>query len=207
MTILTCEPAWAWNDKLPGNRGATTHLVTSTVEQICKTELPVLDVDSVLFLWRPASRLADALQVCAAWGFVPKTEIVWVKTTSTGKRAMGMGRVVRGEHETCIVAVRGKPEVLDHSVRSTFSAPQQPYAKPDDFYDIVASLYQGTAHAHTWYDRTAQGWSHGWRVHEVGKRASQRPAPQNSGFYTAQGQTLRPSARLSDRPSARRKQG
>ena len=172
MTILTADPTWAWNDKLPGERGAAAHLLTQTVEQIAHTELPLLDPDSVLFLWRPASRLEDALYVCRAWGFEYKTEIVWLKTTVSGKRAFGMGTITRGEHETCIVATRGRPTVLDHSVRSTFSAQQQPFAKPDEFYDIVARLYQGQTAAHTWYDRTAQQWAAGWRVHQAAKRAS-----------------------------------
>lgn len=98
-TVLCARPPWSWNDKLPGNRGATAHLLTQTLEQIAHTELPHLHQNAVLFLWRSPSRLSDALQVCQMWGFEPKAEMVWIKTTSQGNRAFGMGRIVRGEHE------------------------------------------------------------------------------------------------------------
>jgi N6-adenosine-specific RNA methylase IME4 len=179
MTIFTADPPWKFDDSLPGSRGSSAHLHPLTLEQIKHTELPPMDPDSVLFLWRPPSRLGDALAVCEAWGFTPKTEGAWVKTTVHGKRAFGMGHILRGEHETYIVAVRGRPEVADRSVRSTFSAPQQPFSKPDEFYDIVAKLYPG----HTWYDRTARAWHGGWNLHARGKAPSVRPpaAPSASG--------------------------
>jgi N6-adenosine-specific RNA methylase IME4 len=161
LTIITADPPWKWDDKLPGERGASAHLLPQTLESLCETELPPLGHDAVLFLWRPASRLGDALRVASAWGFEPKTELVWIKTTVKGNRAFGMGRIVRGEHETCVIATRGKPFVHNKSVRSTFSAPVVPYGKPEAFYAIVAELFpEGT-----WFDRTAQHWSAGW-VHK-----------------------------------------
>jgi N6-adenosine-specific RNA methylase IME4 len=165
MTILTADPPWSWGDKLPGERGASAHLLPQTQETLEATPLPPLEPDSVLFLWRPASRLGDALAVAEAWGFTPKTELVWLKTTTTGKRHMGMGRILRGEHETVLIATRGKPIVDSRSVRSTFSAPSVPYGKPPEFAGIVESLYPGQ----TWFDRTAAHWTAGWVLHVAEK--------------------------------------
>lgn len=163
MTVLTADPPWSWNDKLSGeNRGADEHLDTLSVDQIAHTKLPALEQDSVLFLWRPASRLADALLVAQAWGFTPKTEMVWVKTTVKGNRHMGMGRIVRGEHETVLIATRGKPTVAVRNVRSTFTANVVPYGKPPEFYAIVKELYPSHVH----YDRTSRNWKGGWAKHE-----------------------------------------
>lgn len=97
--------------------------------------------DCRLFLWRVASQQEEALQVCRAWGFIPKTEMVWQKLTKTGLHWFGMGRTVRASHETCLIGQRGKPEVLSRSVRSTFSAPYTEHSgKPDEFFKIVESL-------------------------------------------------------------------
>jgi N6-adenosine-specific RNA methylase IME4 len=94
------------------------------------------------------------LNVIDAWGFEVKTEIIWLKKTVHGRRWFGMGRITRAEHEVCLVATRGRPEVLDHSQRSTFVTEVPDFEglsattgrhseKPDEFYRIVETLYAG----------------------------------------------------------------
>ncbi len=114
----------------------------------------------MLFLWRVASQVEEAYRVVRAWGFVPKTEIVWVKKTSTGKRWFGMGRVVRAEHEVCVVAKRGRPEVLVKNIRSTFEAPAGRHSeKPEAFYTgIVEKLYAGP-YVELFARRQRPGWT------------------------------------------------
>jgi N6-adenosine-specific RNA methylase IME4 len=121
----------------------------STLE-ICNTlsneyiQLPPLADDCYLFLWRVAAMQADALLVCEEWGFTPKTELVWIKCTVNGARHFGMGHHLRAEHETCIVATRGKPKPKNRSTRSTFMAPVGKHSqKPDAFYDLVESFCDG----------------------------------------------------------------
>jgi N6-adenosine-specific RNA methylase IME4 len=65
----------------------------------------------------------------------------------------GMGRYVRGAHETCIIATRGRATQLieNHSTRSVFVAPVPRdrngkiihSAKPEAFYQIVEQLVGG----------------------------------------------------------------
>ncbi len=87
---------------------------------------------------------AEAIEVVKAWGFVLKTEIVWLKRTRHGKRHFGMGRIIRAEHETCLVATRGKPKPKVLSVRSTFEAPTGLHSeKPEAFFDLVEGLFDG----------------------------------------------------------------
>jgi N6-adenosine-specific RNA methylase IME4 len=115
-----------------------------TVEEICKFPLPPMEPDAHLFLWRCASMQREALDVIDAWGFRLKSEIVWLKKTSSGKRWFGMGRTVRAEHETCLIATRGRPQVLSRSVRSVFEAPVGRHsAKPAEFFSIVEQLCSG----------------------------------------------------------------
>ncbi len=55
-----------------------------------------------------------------------------------------MGRYVRAEHETCLIATRGRVQVADRAIRSTFDAPVGVHsAKPDAFYAIAERLSAG----------------------------------------------------------------
>jgi N6-adenosine-specific RNA methylase IME4 len=95
-------------------------------------------------LWRVASQQQEALDVLDAWDFQVKTEIVWKKLTVRGQRFFGMGRTVRAEHETCLIATSGRPLTLDKSIRSVFEAPVGKHSeKPDEFYAIVERLREG----------------------------------------------------------------
>ncbi len=108
----------------------------------------------------------EALDVARMWGFTVKTEIVWLKKTAHGNRWFGMGRVLRAEHETCLVATRGRPNILSHSVRSTFvtefeglSAPVGRHSeKPEAFYRAVESLTAGP-YVEVFARRHRPGWT------------------------------------------------
>lgn len=144
---IVADPPWHFGDRLPGNgRGAEKHYSVMSIDQICSFQLPPIVDDAFLFLWRVSSQVEEAYRVVRAWGFVPKSELVWRKLTSGGERWFGMGRTVRAEHETCIIAKRGRPEVLNRSTRSTFEAkvPERGHsAKPDEFFQIVEQLCPG----------------------------------------------------------------
>jgi len=146
---IVADPPWRFNDKLPGDkRGAASHYRTLALDQISMLQ-PYADLareadDAVLFLWRVAAMQREALEVCRAWLFEPKTEIVWCKLTRRGNPHFGMGRYVRNAHETCLVATRGRPKILSHSIRSTFSARVGEHSdKPDEFYLLVEQLCVG----------------------------------------------------------------
>lgn len=162
--VLCADPPWMFGDKLPGvGRGAEKNYPCMTVEQICAFELPPLAPDCYLFMWRVSSMVEEAYRVVRAWGFTPKSEIVWQKLTANGLPWFGMGRHVRASHETAIVAVRGRPKPASKSVRSMFSAhvPRRAplitaetkgawktgvyvhSAKPEEFYDLIERLAPG----------------------------------------------------------------
>lgn len=137
-----------------------------TTYDVCNFPLPPLADDCVLFLWRVASMQQSALDVVRAWGFVVKTEVVWLKKTVNGLQWFGMGRTLRAEHEVCLVATRRRPNVLNHSTRSTFitdfegfSAPVVRHSeKPEKFYEIVESLYAGP-YCELFARRQRPGWT------------------------------------------------
>jgi N6-adenosine-specific RNA methylase IME4 len=159
--VLVADPPWGFDDHLPGrSRGAIKNYPVLSVGQIKAFEIPSMLDDSLLFLWRVSSMVEEAYEVARSWGFVPKTEIVWKKLTTQGNRHFGMGRIVRAEHETCIVAKRGRPEILSKSIRSVFEASVGRHSeKPEYFYrEIVEKLSEGP-YVELFARRGRTGWS------------------------------------------------
>lgn len=157
--VLVADPPWRFGDSLPGkSRGASKNYATMTVEQLCDMQIPELADDAYLFLWRVASMVEEAYQVVRHWGFVPKTEIVWRKLRPSGKLHFGMGRITRASHETCIVAVRGRPRPKSLSTRSVFDGIVGRHSeKPEAFFDLVEGLCDGP-YAEIFARRRRPGW-------------------------------------------------
>lgn len=179
--VVCADPPWPFGDPLPGpGRGAAKNYELLSIDDIAQRRFvggealgDVAD-DAYLFLWRVSAGsdikhltlVEEAYRVARAWGFAPKTELVWRKQTKNGKRHFGMGRHLRAEHETCIVAVRGKVAPLVRDVRSVFDAPAPSdasgraihSAKPDAFYDLVARM-RGGPYLELFARRQRSGWT------------------------------------------------
>lgn len=171
-SALVADPPWEFDMKKTGggfDSGASSHYSTLSIDQIKAFPLPTFEKNAILFLWRVSSMVEEAYAVCRAWGFVPKTEIVWFKgskkdlvidpnvelTDEEIKLHMGMGMFTRGAHETCIVATRGSFKVQNRGVRSVFFAPAQEHSrKPDAFYEIVEKLVWGSVPEGKWNEQT-----------------------------------------------------
>jgi N6-adenosine-specific RNA methylase IME4 len=158
--VVLADPAWLFGDKLPGKgRGASKHYGCMPTRDICRMPLPPTDDVALLALWRVSSMQRDALDVIDAWGFTLKTELVWVKTTKLGKRHFGMGRTLRAEHETCLIATRGRFKPKVRNIRTTFTAPVQEHSrKPDEIYAILEALSDGP-YVELFARRRREGWT------------------------------------------------
>lgn len=145
FACIVADPPWRFGDSLPGkSRGATKNYKTMPVEDIRRLILPTHFDNCYLFLWRVSAMVEEAYSVVRAWGFTPKGEIVWAKNTATGKQHFGMGRHVRAAHESCIIAVKGKPMHRSDSVRSVLHAATGEHSeKPDSFYYMVTQICFG----------------------------------------------------------------
>ena len=159
--VLCADPPWRHSDKLPGKkRGAGKNYKTMSVEEICAVQLPPLADDAYLFLWRVSSMVEEAYRVVRAWGFVPKSEVVWEKTTKTGLPWFGMGRHVRAAHETVIVATRGRAKPVNRNVRSRFSASVGSHSeKPEFFYQEVVNRLARGPYVEIFARRQRVGWT------------------------------------------------
>ena len=171
--VLLVDPPWRFGDAL-GKRGADAQYRTMTAAELMDMGLPPLAPDCLLLLWRVAAMQAEALAVVSAWGFVLKSEIVWIKLARAKTRRapcatcsrdpspkhFGMGRYVRASHETCLVAVRGKVSVVDHSVRSVFEAPVREHSrKPDEIHRIAERLVPGGPYVELFGREHRPGWT------------------------------------------------
>lgn len=168
--VLVADPPWKFDlgtstDPSQFRGTVDQHYPALSLADICAFPLPPLARDAHLFLWRVASMQQEALDVAKAWGFVVKSEIVWLKRTATDKRWFGMGRRVRMEHETCLIATRGSPKVFDKSIRSTFEAKvpgERHSAKPPEFFEIVEKLCgwpSPDTHVELFARSPREGWS------------------------------------------------
>lgn len=181
---IVSDPPWAFGDSLPGpGRGAAKHYATMRVEDICALRLPPIGPDALLFLWRVAAMVPEALRVVQAWGFRAVSEIVWEKTTPDGRPLLGMGRYVRNSHETCIIATRGSGALLikDHAVPSVFRATRGVHsAKPEAFYKIVERLTEGP-YLELFARRERVGWT--CIGEAIGSRLELPLAPSGTGSH------------------------
>lgn len=173
FAVVAADPAWHCKDQLPGDgRGASKHYRTMKTDQICglahvrdgrvphrskhielrmSRQRALIADDALLALWRLGNMQREALDVCSAWGFVAKAEIVWVKYrpcvdcrgagggidygrtwtcelcegTGCGTPWFGMGRYTRSAHETCLIGARGRmaSKIQNHGIRSVLHAP------------------------------------------------------------------------------------
>lgn len=146
--LILADPPWLFQDSLPGpKRGASSHYECLDEYAIARFPLPPIAEDATLVLWRVASMVEEALMVVRVWGFTPKSELVWVKTSNGDPRRLriGMGRQVRNAHEVAIIATRGKgAERLSKSEPSVIFAPRSVHSrKPEASYEALERLYQG----------------------------------------------------------------
>lgn len=80
FNVLVADPPWKFGDKLPGKgRGAEKHYCCLSLEDIKNFELPPLENDCWLFLWRVGAMQSEALEVAKHWGFRVDSDIPWVK--------------------------------------------------------------------------------------------------------------------------------
>ncbi len=185
--VIVADPPWKFGDKAPGpKRGAAKHYSVMKVEDICRFELPPHDPSgTVLFLWKVSAMQEEAFRVIRAWGFVPKSEVVWVKlprgtlskdvvlvkgtpmiwvANNVLRPRRGMRRYVRLAHECCVICVKGSTKRTSAMRRRKdvgsvlFAELGRHSEKPSAFFDLVESLYPGP-YVELFARRHREGWT------------------------------------------------
>lgn len=159
FTVIYADPPWKYGDSraLDGwdTSAAEGHYPTMALAELKALDIPRLAADDcVLWLWATCPLLEDALELAAAWGFKYKAQFVWDKV----KHNMGHYNSVR--HELLLVCTKGSctPQVtkLFDSVQSIERAEHS--RKPEEFRDIIQTLYPNGNRIELFARRPADGW-------------------------------------------------
>lgn len=143
--VIYADPAWPYGDRQPSGSSAEGHYPTMTMQQIAA--LPVAahaEPDAVLFLWTTAPILLEnpgPRDVIEAWGFAPKTGMVWDKVLHN------FGHYCSVRHEHLIIATRGsctpdRPTPMPDSVQ-TIRRGDVHSEKPEEFRRLIEGMYDG----------------------------------------------------------------
>jgi len=143
--VIYADPPWNYSNT-GFDQSAHQQYQTIPTLELCQPEtwlkLPIKEIiqdRSVLFLWVTYPFAKEGFQVCEAWGFQYKAQMVWVKNTTTG-----MGWFVTPKHELLYIATRGqelhpaiKPESVFYYETTGHSR------KPEQVYKMIESMYTG----------------------------------------------------------------
>ena len=160
--VLLADPPWNECGAGKHKRGADRYYPLMKTAEIVALEPTVREItadDCFLFLWVTNNFLPDGLEVMRAWGFDYKTNFCWVKDS------IGLGFYARGQHELCLLGVRGKPPRAKRTadnwgtdVSSVHFAPKRGHsAKPESFYEIVEGF--GNRRVELFARRERKGWT------------------------------------------------
>lgn len=136
------DPPWPFEDRIgPHTRGAAVHYPCLSVKQIEDLDVGGLAMDDcLLWMWIPKLFRRWGEEVIESWGFIPKTEWIWAKTTIDGtKIRAGMGRYNRMAHEYLMLGTGGTARPLNGPREpSVILAPRGEHSrKPDVFYELI----------------------------------------------------------------------
>jgi len=156
--VVYADPPWRYDDSTTSpNRFIENQYPTMDLDEICA--MPVASwvaKDAILFLWATSPKLKEALRVMAAWGFVYRTNMVWIKDK------IGLGHWVRQQHELLLIGRRGSFPTPDPSVRpsSVIEAPRGVHSvKPTEMYDTIETMYPNLAYLELFARTARPGWT------------------------------------------------
>jgi N6-adenosine-specific RNA methylase IME4 len=163
--IIYADPPWSFSNKKTGGSmksGAEHNYPTMTIEDLKSMDVgSITSKDAVLIMWWVGSMPQEALDLVSAWGFKVKNMngFVWKKLTVKLKNFFGMGFYTRAGSESAIIAVKGKPKVLSHSVRAVLDSPARKHSqKPDEFRSLIVEMLGDLPRLEMFARESAEGW-------------------------------------------------
>jgi N6-adenosine-specific RNA methylase IME4 len=164
--VIVADPPWrfrTWGEHNQA-KSASRHYSLMTLPEI--KALPVgqlAQADCLLLLWTTGWAVAtgQAQEVIRAWGFSPKSEIVWNKRTKAGKTRMGTGYWARSMHEPILLASIGKPRKFSAFPSAFDGVAREHSRKPDEFYTLVDKHTAGLRRADL-FSRESRPTFEGW---------------------------------------------
>jgi len=175
-SIIYADCPWSFNNKNTGGSmksGSEAQYKTMSVDEICN--LPISEIvadDCILFMWWVGSQPEEALNVVKSWGFKVKTMsgFNWIKLSKNCKLEFNMGFYTRQLSESCLIATKGKPKVINHGIRSVqlveeeyneetiFALNEKHSKKPDIFRERIVELMGDLPRVELFARQETEGW-------------------------------------------------
>jgi ParB/RepB/Spo0J family partition protein len=129
---LVIDVPWEYDNDWLG-RGAPQYALMKRDEALALPVASWAEDDSHIYVWATNANLPLAVECMAAWGFVHKAVLTWVKPAP-----FGLGKYFRGSTEHVLFGVRGSLMTRSTSIATHFEAPRGEHSeKPERFYEIV----------------------------------------------------------------------
>ena len=164
-SIVYADPAWnytSFSNKIPSRSKEGQPYNAMRMVDIYDFELPPLNDDCVLFLWATSALLPEALHTIKCCGFEFKTvAFTWIKKNKkeTTTNFWGMGSWTRSNPEYCLLATRGNPKAVSHSVHSVIETPIEEHSKkPNCVRDKIVELCGDLPRIELFARQSATGW-------------------------------------------------
>lgn len=155
--VLYIDPPWKFEFVRSRSRDVANHYPTMTWEELSALEISsIAEKDAVLFMWAPACKLEEALDLIGKWGFKYRSCAVWVKDK------IGQGQYFRNQHELLLVAIRGNPPTPQPRDRtsSVIEAQRRRHSeKPEKVYAIIETMYPNSRKIELFARRTRRNWT------------------------------------------------
>ena len=155
--VIVADPPWNFRgnsvDK-PG-RNARRHYDCMSLDEIRALNIPAAD-DAVLYLWTTAPFLAHSVGVIDAWGFIYKSNFVWIKDR------IATGYWARNRHEHVLIGRRGKHPTPAPAVRrdSVIEGRQREHSrKPDALQDHIDAAFPDARKLEMFARHRRDGWT------------------------------------------------
>jgi len=144
--IIYADPPWnytATSNKIPSRKKDGQSYIAMRMIDIYNYDIPQTKKDAVLFIWATAPLLPEALYTIKSWGFEYKTvAFTWIKKNKKqDTNFWGMGSWTRSNPEYLLLATKGNPKAISHSVHSVIESKIQEHSKkPDEIRDKIVEL-------------------------------------------------------------------
>lgn len=140
---IVADPPWLERGGGKCKRGADRHYplmgVAEIVASIVRSPVWRPADDAHLWCWVTDNHLEDGLEVVSALGFRYVRTMAWYKAG-----AIGLGQYLRGAHELCLFAVRGRLPAMARDQPSAFLARRGAHSeKPSKAFEIIEAVSPG----------------------------------------------------------------
>lgn len=145
--IIYMDPPWSYRDKLriKNKRGAITHYTVLNIKTLLSLDINRIadPAGCALCLWVTMPMLEEGLALIKTYGFLYKTVLfTWIKVDKSNKARIGLGHYTRGNAELCLLGIKGKMQVMSHSIKQVImSSPGRHSEKPIEAAERIVQLF------------------------------------------------------------------